>query len=85
MRTTSRLATTTLVVLTLFGTSAHAAGYISKSTVVGNNVTITSSGGTTTVNASNSCSTGVTGYLYQSVLVLFGGATYAATQSNTCP
>lgn len=53
--------------------------------VVTSNVTIFSSGGATTVQQSNSCSPGVSGYLYQSVLVLFGGATYSVTQSTTCP
>jgi hypothetical protein len=53
--------------------------------VAGNNVTYTNVGGVTTVQASNSCSTGVSGYLYQSVLILFGGSSYAVTQSTTCP
>ena len=55
-----------------------------KVTSIGNSVTIVSSGGTTVVTHSNSCTPGVTGYLYQSIVVLFGGGSYSVTQSTTC-
>jgi hypothetical protein len=69
---------------------AHAAGGTrttvvnNKVTAVGNSVTIVSSRGTTIVKQSNSCTAGVTGFLYQSIVVLFGGATYSVTQSSSC-
>jgi hypothetical protein len=70
----------------LTSSSGMAAGTIvSKTKVIGNNVNITSTGGVTTVQANNSCSTGISGYLYQSVLVFFGGGVYSVTQSTTCP
>ncbi len=70
---------------------AHAAGGTrttvvgNKVTAVGNSVTIVSSGGATVVKQSNSCTAGVTGFLYQSIVVLFGGAAYSVTQSSSCP
>lgn len=60
--------------------------YNSNVKVVGNSVTIKSSGGVTTVQYSNSCSSGISGYLYQSIVVLFGGGTVVSTtQSTYCP
>lgn len=76
-----------LACLTPAPLQAAARPVIKNSTVkvVGNDVTIKSSGGTTTVTKSSSCSPGITGYLYQSVTVLFGGVIYSTTQSQTCP
>ena len=65
--------------------AAAAATIVSKTKVVGNNVIIKSTGGVTTVQSSNSCSPGISGYLFQSVFVLFGGGAYSVTQSTTCP
>ncbi len=59
--------------------------YSSNVKVVGNNVTIKSSGGVTTVQSSNSCSPGISGYLYQSIVVIFGGTVVSTTQSTYCP
>lgn len=71
-----------------FAAPAFAARPIASSnkvTVVGNNVTIKSSGGVTVVQSSNSCSPGISGYLYQSIVVLFGGTVVSTTQSTYCP
>jgi len=57
----------------------------SSATSVGNSVTIKSSGGVTVVESSNSCSVGVSGYLFQSVVVFFSGGWFTSTQSTTCP
>lgn len=76
-----------LASLTL-ATPAFAAriAYSNNVKVVGNSVTIKSSGGVTTVQSSNSCSPGISGYLYQSIVVLFGGGTVVSTtQSTYCP
>lgn len=57
-----------------------------KVKVVGNSVTIKSTGGVTVVQSSSSCSSGISGYLYQSIVVLFGGGNIVtSTQSTTCP
>lgn len=68
---------------------ASAARPVASSTkvkVVGNSVTIKTSGGVTVVQSSNSCSQGISGYLYQSIVVLFGGGTVVSTtQSTYCP
>jgi len=66
--------------------SARPVAYSNNVKVVGNSVTIKSSGGVTVVQSSNSCSQGISGYLYQSIVVLFGGVTIAnVTQSTSCP
>jgi hypothetical protein len=57
----------------------------SSTTSVGNSVTIKSSGGITVVESSNSCSAGVSGYLFQSIVVFFSGGWVTSTQSTTCP
>ena len=54
-------------------------------TSVGNSVTIKSSGGVTVAESSNSCSGGVSGYLFQSVVVFFSGGWFVSNQSTTCP
>lgn len=80
------MASALVLTMCAFSSPVLAAGpTISKVRVVGNNVVIKSSGGTTTVDASNSCSPGISGYLFQSVMVLFGGGAYNFTQTNTCP
>jgi hypothetical protein len=67
-------------------TFARPIAYSNNVKVIGNNVTIKSSGGTTVVQSSNSCSQGISGYLYQSIVVLFGGGTIVSTtQSTYCP
>ncbi len=58
---------------------------VSKVTVIGNNVTVKRSGGTTTVSTSQSCSPGVTGSFFQSVMILFGGSSVNVAQATTCP
>ena len=74
--------------LTLVGPASAARPIASSTTVkvVGNSVTIKTSGGVTVVHSSNSCSQGISGYLYQSLVVIFGGATIVNTsQSTSCP
>jgi hypothetical protein len=65
--------------------AARPVAYSNKVKVVGNNVTIKTSGGVTVVQSSNSCSQGISGYLYQSIVVIFGGGTVVSTQSAYCP
>jgi hypothetical protein len=60
--------------------------YSSKSTAVGNSVMIKVSGGNPpVVQSTSSCSPGISGYLYQSIVVIFGGTTISSTQSVYCP
>ena len=86
-RTTA--ATALALALCVSSTAALAAArpviYSNTTKVVGNDVKIKSTNGSTTVDASNSCSPGVTGFLYQSIMVMFGGSTYGTVQSTTCP
>jgi hypothetical protein len=66
--------------------AARPVAYSNKVKVVGNSVTIKTSGGVTVVQSSNSCSQGISGYLYQSIVVIFGGGTVVSTtQSTYCP
>jgi hypothetical protein len=73
-----------LASLALVSPSLAAPTYVSTSTTIGNNTTIVRSGGTTTVSSSQSCSPGVTGSFYQSVMILFGGSVVNVTQAATC-
>ena len=57
----------------------------SSSTSVGNSVSITIKNGTTVVKKTESCSPGVTGYIVQSITVLFGGGYSSSTQKISCP
>ena len=60
--------------------------YSNTTAAVGNSVTIKISGGTPPViTSSNSCTPGVSGYLYQSIVIFFGGSTITSTQSYYCP
>lgn len=66
--------------------AARPVAYSNKVKIVGNSVTIKTSGGVTVVQSSNSCSQGISGYLYQSIVVIFGGGTVVSTtQSTYCP
>jgi hypothetical protein len=67
--------------------SALAAGSITKKVkAVGNSVTIKISGGNPpVVQQTNSCSPGVTGYIYQSIVIFFSGGSITTTQSLYCP
>jgi hypothetical protein len=90
---TSALMVSVLALASLsFAMPAFAAGqsrpvvYSKKVTAVGNNVTIKVSGGNPpVVQQSSSCSPGISGYLYQSIVVIFGGSTISTTQSIYCP
>jgi hypothetical protein len=60
--------------------------YSKKVTSVGNSTTIIVSGGNQpVVQQTSSCSPGISGYLYQSIVVIFGGSTISTTQSIYCP
>ncbi|MBL9096592.1 MAG: hypothetical protein JNK07_06665 [Alphaproteobacteria bacterium] len=59
---------------------ANAATYTSTSTVIGNNTTVVVSGGTATVK---SCSSGISGFFYQSLRLFFSSPTTIVTQP--CP
>jgi hypothetical protein len=66
--------------------AARQVAYSKQVTAIGNNVTIKISGGNPpVVQKSNSCSPGVTGYLYQSIVIIFGGGSITTTQSTYCP
>ena len=56
----------------------------STSTAVGNSATIVVSGGVATVTT-KSCTSGVSGFFFQSIRLLFGGTSTSITQSSTCP
>lgn len=86
MQHKKRIGIASLVALSslAFAAPALAAGVTQQTTSVGNSTTIVSSGGTTTVTSSQSCSTGVTGYFYQSIRLLLGGSVVYVTQTATC-
>ena len=65
-----------------FPAAARPTAYASNVKVVGNNVVYTT--GSAPV-ISNSCSPGISGYLFQSVLIIFGATSFSVTQSTTCP
>ena len=80
------LVASALALACLLPSQASAAGsYVKTSTAIGNSTTIIVNGGVV-VQSSNSCSTGVTGFLYQSIRIIFGGSVIVnTTQSTTCP
>lgn len=78
------LMATALVFATPAFANTRATGVSSTSTSIGNNTTIVVSGGTASVTQTSNCS-GVSGFLYQSIRLLFGGTVTTYTQSKTCP
>ena len=87
MLDTRSLLVTSALAFALLGVASGAMAapiIVSKVTVIGNNVTVKRSGGTTTVTTSQSCNPGVTGSFFQSVMILFGGSAVNVTQVATC-
>ena len=85
---TRSLLITSALAFALLGVASEAMAapiIVSKVTVIGNNATINRTGGTTTVGTSQSCSPGVTGSFFQSVMILFGGSSVNVVQATTCP
>lgn len=71
-----------------FSSPAFAAGVVhsKKVTAIGNSVTIKISGSTQPViEKTSSCSPGVSGYIYQSIVIFFSGGSITSTQSLYCP
>jgi hypothetical protein len=60
--------------------------YSKKVKAVGNSVSIKVSGNTQpVVQQTSNCSPGVSGYIYQSIVIFFAGGSISTTQSIYCP